>query len=77
MAIVALDRVLPQRDQLAAEFRRARPFPHVVIPNLLSLDPARAAEFPGPEWEHWDRLQDGYQRGKHWCKDLSVIPRPW
>ncbi len=48
MAIVALDRVLPQRDQLAAEFRRARPFPHVVIPNLLSLDPARAAEFPGP-----------------------------
>jgi hypothetical protein len=62
-------------ERLASEFSQARPFPHVVLPNFLSLTPGEAAGvFPAPDWPHWNRRQDFYQSGKMYCRDTDVIP---
>ena len=64
-------------EELAAEFRAAKPFPHLVIDGLLQLDPAEMASFPGSGWERWHNLGDRYQLQKQACDDISVIPEPF
>ncbi len=64
-------------SRLAQQFREAQPFPHLVLHDLLALDPASVASFPDPEWPHWERLTDAYQEGKSWCRDLERMPEPW
>jgi hypothetical protein len=63
--------------ELARRFRRAEPFPHLVIDDFLSpqgIDAARA--FPDATWPHWHLFRDEYQKQKHTCNDLTTIPRP-
>jgi len=75
--VVALARFEAQTDRLAQSFRAARPFPHVVLHDLLELAPSCNAEFPTLDWPHWEHFFDGYQAGKSTCSELEVIPRPW
>jgi 2OG-Fe(II) oxygenase superfamily len=65
-------------DALARRFRTAQPFPHVVIDDVLRGDPGDLlASYPPPDWSHWGRFRDEYQRGKLFCDDIEVIPEPW
>jgi len=64
-------------ERLADHFREARPFPHVVVPDFLTVSPARLAPvFPGPDWPGWARFLDSYQHQKMFCADLARIPAP-
>lgn len=61
-------------DRLAAEFKHARPFPHLVLEDFLNLAPGElAGTFPKPDWPHWNRRQDFYQSGKMYCRDTDLI----
>jgi len=62
-------------ERLAGQFRAARPFPHVAIPDFLSLQAGElAASFPGSEWAGWTRFRDPYQHEKMFCNDITAIP---
>lgn len=62
---------------LAADFAAAKPFAHVVIDDFLTTEGRTAAEaFPPPDWPHWRRFFDQYQKEKRVCDDLAAIPRP-
>lgn len=74
---IAIDALAARRDELARQFRLAQPFPHVVLSDFLSLDPAETARFPDASWPHWKRLRDYYQHQKTSCSDLDAIPEPW
>lgn len=61
--------------RLAAEFRQATPFPHLVLKDFLSMTPDEmAGVYPQPDWPHWNKRQDLYQTGKMYCRDTDVIP---
>jgi hypothetical protein len=65
-------------DALRRGFRRASPFPHVVIDRFLSpAGEAALTGFPDAGWPHWQRFFDTYQREKHTCCDIRVIPPPF
>ncbi|PYT02634.1 MAG: hypothetical protein DMF65_06030, partial [Acidobacteria bacterium] len=60
---------------LAAQFKQARPFPHLVFEDFLNLTPDElACVYPAPDWPHWNKRQDFYQSGKMYCRDTDVIP---
>lgn len=62
-------------EQLATEFKQAKPFPHLVIEDFLNLTPDEAAGiYPTPDWPHWNKRNDFYQSGKMYCRDTDVIP---
>jgi hypothetical protein len=64
--------------RLGERFRRAKPFPHLVLENVLSIDPAQAdVGLPDPSWPHWRKFTDTYQKEKHTCAEIRVIPEPW
>jgi hypothetical protein len=61
----------------ASGFSEARPFPHAVFYDFLTV-PADSllAHFPHPDWPGWHRYNDEYQRNKRACSDMSRIPTP-
>lgn len=62
-------------ERLASEFRRAGPFPHLVLEDFLKLTPDETAGvYPAPDWPCWNRRDDFYQSGKMYCRDTDVIP---
>jgi hypothetical protein len=71
-----LDRLERETDGFSAEFRRARPFPHVVLDDCLVLDASTVESFPDVDWPHWQRLGT-YEPGKMTCQDRRVFPDPW
>jgi Rps23 Pro-64 3,4-dihydroxylase Tpa1-like proline 4-hydroxylase len=66
-----------QTKAMARRFRAAKPFPHIVIDDML-IDPDKRliAGFPAPGWPHWNLFVDAYQKEKRHCNDLSLIPSP-
>lgn len=75
MAMIATEPLAARAIELGRQFVDAKPFPHAVFTDLLSLDPA--TPFPGPEWPHWQHHGDHYQQAKAHCSDWSAIPEPW
>ena len=62
-------------QDLAAEFKQARPFPHLVFENFLKPTPVELTGiFPASDWPHWNKRKDFYQSGKMYCRDTDVIP---
>ncbi|MDP9100846.1 MAG: 2OG-Fe(II) oxygenase [Actinomycetota bacterium] len=60
---------------LAEQFRRAVPFPHVVLDGVVRGSAADVVpSFPDPTWSGWSSLGDSYQRGKRVCRDIDVMP---
>jgi hypothetical protein len=61
--------------ELAARFRTAEPFPHVVLPDLVPGDPAEIEDaFPDQSWSGWDSRTSEYQPGKWSCRNIDVMP---
>jgi len=76
-ASIRLDRYDPAAvDRMAAEFRAATPFPHLVLDDLLDAGPELATLFPPPDWSGWLPYKNAYQPEKLCCSDLAVIPEP-
>ena len=65
-------------ERLAAQFKQAKPFPHLVFEDFLNLTPDElACVYPAPDWPHWNKRHDFYQSGKMYCRDTDVIPHLW
>jgi hypothetical protein len=61
--------------QLTLEFKRAKPFPHLVFENFLNptADDLPGA-YPAPDWPAWNKRDDFYQFGKMYCRDPNLMP---
>jgi len=66
-----------EKRQFRATFRESRPFPHLVIRNVIT--DSAAAEivegFPDLEWRGWHRFTDPYQAEKRFCPDIETMPQ--
>jgi 2OG-Fe(II) oxygenase superfamily len=65
------------RAALRREFERAKPFPHLVLHDVLTVGPEILASFPDPDWEGWLKFEDEYQPVKLYATELPVIPEPF
>jgi hypothetical protein len=66
---------VPDPDGLAGPFRTQEPFPHLVLDDVLSVDPSLiVTEFPEASWSGWTRYRDQYQHGKLICSDVAAMP---
>ncbi|HXO21901.1 MAG TPA: 2OG-Fe(II) oxygenase [Thermoanaerobaculia bacterium] len=62
-------------ERLAAEFKQAKPFPHLVLEGFFDLAPDEAVDiYPSPDSPCWNKRHDFYQSGKMYCRDTDVIP---
>jgi hypothetical protein len=62
-------------DEWAARYAVNKPFPHIVLDDMLQVGPELAEEhFPGPDWPAWRSLGDSYQVKKFTCDDITKIP---
>ncbi len=78
LSLIAIDRFdANARADLRREFDRAAPFPHLVLEDMLRLEPAAMDAFPAPAWDGWVRYEDDYQPGKLCATDLGTIPEPF
>jgi Rps23 Pro-64 3,4-dihydroxylase Tpa1-like proline 4-hydroxylase len=65
-------------DDLATAFASARPFPHLVIPDVLRSAPDEILpSFPPPDALLWRRLTETYQLGKMTLSNIERIPAPF
>ena len=71
-----LDRLTADADQLARDFNRAIPFPHVVLDDLVRFAPDTIVSWPKPDWEGWASLNHAYSPNKRQADDISTIPDP-
>jgi hypothetical protein len=76
MSVIDLELLAePRLTELAARYALAEPFPHTVLENFVTADPAElAGAFPGPDWEHWASRSTQYQPGKSSCRRIEAIP---
>jgi hypothetical protein len=66
---------VPDPDRLAGAFRTQEPLPHLVLDDVLSVEPSGlVADFPDSSWSGRTRDRDEYQRGKLICSDVAAIP---
>jgi 2OG-Fe(II) oxygenase superfamily len=65
------------RAGLRREFDRATPFPHLVLPGMLTAGPEILSSFPDEQWAGWLKFEDEYQPGKLFATDLPVVPEPF
>jgi hypothetical protein len=66
--------------RLRRSFEAAQPFAHLVLDDFITPAGKAAlagAEFPGPDWPHWSRFLDEYQKEKRVCADLRRMPAPF
>jgi Rps23 Pro-64 3,4-dihydroxylase Tpa1-like proline 4-hydroxylase len=62
-------------DHLAAQFRDAKPFPHIQIKGFLNLSRDEVLDsFPDAEWAGWIRYRDANNYRKMICSDIDRIP---
>ena len=65
-------------ESLAREFSSARPFPHVVIPNVIATEPKDVLPFfPPLNDAEWLRHSDRYQAQKMTFSNLDAMPEPF
>ena len=65
-------------DEWAVRYASNKPFPHIVLDDMLRVGPEFADEnFPGEQWPNWRSLGDSYQVKKFTCDDISKIPDPF
>jgi Rps23 Pro-64 3,4-dihydroxylase Tpa1-like proline 4-hydroxylase len=76
-AIVNLEKIQQQIDDLSARYAHADPFPHAVIDDVLPADRSSLGEFPANDWAHWNQLGDKYQHQKLSCGNIHMIPEPF
>jgi Rps23 Pro-64 3,4-dihydroxylase Tpa1-like proline 4-hydroxylase len=74
---IEIERLQQRAPELARAFRAASPFPHLVLHDLLRIDPTTMARFPASDWPHWVQLTNDYERQKTACADIEVIPEPF
>lgn len=66
---------LPNAESLAKTFAEAKPFPSIVIDDVLSVSSAEIDEsWPDMSWPHWAHNLPTYQTKKHVCSNLEVLP---
>ena len=62
-------------DQLRASYDSAKPFPHIVLHDVLNTTPDDVLRaFPDLGWDGWTTLQHSYSREKRHCGDIERIP---
>ncbi len=62
---------------LAAQFTAAKPFPHIVLDDVILTPPDPILEaFPNSDWDGWSKFQDPYQAAKMFCDHIEIIPDP-
>lgn len=68
-----------ERDvrDLRRKFKAAKPFPHLVIDDLLNLPPSAVGDFPDISWPWWNEIGDNYTLHKRFCHDITLIPEPF
>ena len=60
---------------MASRFRTAQPYPHIVLDDFLTPEGRSSlGDFPGPDWPHWSRFGDEYQKEKRVCANIDIIP---
>lgn len=74
---VDLEALQAQAPALAAQYRDARPFPHIVLDGMVNVSPEDVAQFPPPEWDGWESLGTTYEFQKFVCADIARIPEPF
>ncbi len=63
---------------MRSRFRTASPYPHIIIDDFLKTQARETLSvFPAPDWPHWSRFGDVYQRNKRACADVALMPRPF
>jgi hypothetical protein len=78
MSVIDLELLAePRLTELATRYALAEPFPHAVLEDFVTADPAElAGAFPGPDWEQWADRSSHYQPGKSSCRHIEVMPPP-
>ena len=71
-----LERLKRGARDLAVDFKNARPFPHVVLDDLIFLKPDELAAWPEADWEGWNALAHSYSPNKRQTDDIAAIPEP-
>lgn len=61
-------------DSACSQWKKAQPFPHIVLEDFLNDPVAVQDAFPIKDWKHWNSLGDSYQRNKFSCSVLEVMP---
>jgi Rps23 Pro-64 3,4-dihydroxylase Tpa1-like proline 4-hydroxylase len=60
---------------MGRRFKAATPYPHIVIDDFLKAEAHESlSAFPDPDWPHWSRFGDAYQRNKRVCADITRMP---
>ena len=73
-----LEKFKANAEELAPRYAGNKPFPHIVLDDMLLVGPEFADEnFPQPDWSGWRSLGDTYQIKKFTCDDIARIPRPF
>jgi len=66
-----------ERDRLRTAFASAHPFPHAVFDDFITAGADEVVpQFPGPDWNGWEKLVEKYQGGKASCSEIERIPSP-
>jgi hypothetical protein len=75
------DRLEMSTQSLAEQYRRAEPFPHIVLEDFLRADPKEVFEaFPDLSWHGWTDVGSlsetaaVHQPGKHRCREIEIFP---
>lgn len=76
-AVFDVEQLESKMLDLRREFKKAEPFQHLVIDDLLRLPPSAASTFPDISWPGWAELGDRYQQNKRACADIGLIPEPF
>lgn len=63
------------RLALAKSFQSAKPFPHIVLNNLLEDPDIVARNFPDQSWAGWMGLGDMYQKNKFMSSNYLIFPK--
>lgn len=72
-----LGRFKANAGEWAERYASNKPFPHIVLDDMLRVGPEFAEEhFPKEDWANWRALGDTYQVKKYTCDDISKIPGP-
>lgn len=74
---INFSRMEKEAAALRTQFDSAAPYPHIVLDDMLTLDPAEVETYPTTDWPAWNNPLDRYQLRKLTCNDLDEIPEPW